>query len=117
MEATTFQMQEAGGKESVEHSGRKEVCRRSAKPKETAWLTGARSYRVLWAAERSSEFILDVVGEMSGPGTLIKCACVLSLVSLFSGPVNCSPPGSSVHGISWARILEWVAMSYSRGSS
>ena len=29
----------------------------------------------------------------------------------------CSPPGSSVHGISQARILEWVAISYFRGSS
>ena len=29
----------------------------------------------------------------------------------------CSPPGSSVHGISWARILEWVAISFFRGSS
>ena len=29
----------------------------------------------------------------------------------------CSPPGSSVHGISQARILEWVAISSSRGSS
>ena len=26
-----------------------------------------------------------------------------------------SPPGSSVHGISQARILEWVAISFSRG--
>ena len=32
-------------------------------------------------------------------------------------PVNCSPPGSSVHGILQARILEWVAISSSRGSS
>ena len=31
--------------------------------------------------------------------------------------VNCSPPGSSVHGILQARILEWVAISFSRGSS
>ena len=31
-------------------------------------------------------------------------------------PMDCSPPGSSVHGISQARILEWVAISYSRGS-
>ena len=29
----------------------------------------------------------------------------------------CSPPGFSVHGISQARILEWVAVSFSRGSS
>ena len=32
-------------------------------------------------------------------------------------PVDCRPPGSSVHGISQARILEWVAISSSRGSS
>ena len=32
-------------------------------------------------------------------------------------PMDCSPPGSSVHGISQARILEWVAISYSRVSS
>ena len=32
-------------------------------------------------------------------------------------PMNCSPPGSSVHGIFQARILEWVAMPSSRGSS
>ena len=31
--------------------------------------------------------------------------------------MDCSPPGSYVHGISQARILEWVAMSSSRGSS
>ena len=31
--------------------------------------------------------------------------------------MNYSPPGSSVHGISQARILEWIAISFSRGSS
>ena len=31
-------------------------------------------------------------------------------------PVDCSPPGSSLHGILQTRILEWVAISYSRGS-
>ena len=35
----------------------------------------------------------------------------------FCVPVDCSPPGSSVHGILQARILEWVAISFSRGSS
>ena len=29
-------------------------------------------------------------------------------------PVDCSPPGSSVHGILQARILEWVAIPFSR---
>ena len=32
-------------------------------------------------------------------------------------PMDCSLPGSSVHGICQARILEWVAISFSRGSS
>ena len=32
-------------------------------------------------------------------------------------PMDCSPPGSFVHGILQARILEWVAISSSRGSS
>ena len=32
-------------------------------------------------------------------------------------PIDCSLPGSSVHGIFQARVLEWVAISFSRGSS
>ena len=32
-------------------------------------------------------------------------------------PMDCSPPGFSVRGISQARILEWVIISSSRGSS
>ena len=35
----------------------------------------------------------------------------LSHVRLFCNPMDCSPPGSSVHGILQARILEWVAIS------
>ena len=42
--------------------------------------------------------------------------CVLSRVQLCN-PLDCSPPGSSVHGIFQARILEWVAIFLSRGSS
>ena len=32
-------------------------------------------------------------------------------------PMDCSLPGSSVHGIFQARVLKWVAISFSRGSS
>ena len=32
-------------------------------------------------------------------------------------PIDCSPPGSSVHGSLQARVLEWGAMASSRGSS
>ena len=47
------------------------------------------------------------------------CVCVKSLQSCWipCNPTDCSPPGSSVHGIVQARILEWVAMPSSRGSS
>ena len=38
------------------------------------------------------------------------CACELSCVWLCD-PMDCSPPGSSVHGIFQARILKWVAFS------
>ena len=31
-----------------------------------------------------------------------------------SNPMDCSPPGSSVHEICWARVLEWVAFPFSR---
>ena len=33
------------------------------------------------------------------------------------GPMDCSLPDSSIHGFFWARILEWVAISFSRRSS
>ena len=51
----------------------------------------------------------------------VLCCAVLCWVSqsylILCDPVDCSLPGSSVHGILQARILEWVAMPSSRGSS
>ena len=51
--------------------------------------------------------------------TRIACPPVLCASSRPTScdSMNCSPPGSSVHGILQARILEWVAMPSSRGSS
>ena len=43
--------------------------------------------------------------------------CVLSCIQLVCNPVDCSLAGSSVYGILQARILEWVAIAFSRGSS
>ena len=47
------------------------------------------------------------------------CVCVLvsHSCSTLCDPMNCSPPGSSVHGILQARILEWVAIPFSKGFS
>ena len=42
---------------------------------------------------------------------------MISRDRLFVTLLDCSPPGSSVYGISQARILEWGAISSSRGSS
>ena len=42
---------------------------------------------------------------------------VAQLCPTLRNPMDCIPPGSSVHGISQERILEWIAISFSRGSS
>ena len=47
---------------------------------------------------------------------LMLCLVTLSCPTL-RDPVDCSLPGSSVHGIPQARILQWIAMCSSRGSS
>jgi len=47
---------------------------------------------------------------------MILCAQLLSCVQLFATPWTVRLPGSSVHGILQARILEWVAIPFSRGS-
>ena len=57
-----------------------------------------------------------------GPGSAISawhfCYCVLTQSGpAFCDPMDCSPPGSSVHGILQAGILEWVAVSFSGGPS
>ena len=45
------------------------------------------------------------------------CVKSLQLCLTLCDPMDCSLPGSSVHGILQARILDWVAMTTSRGSS
>ena len=45
------------------------------------------------------------------------CCLVIKIMSSSLWPHDCSPPGSSVHGISQAKILEWVTISFCRGSS
>ena len=48
--------------------------------------------------------------------TLPMCSLAKLCLTLCD-PMDCSPPGSSVPGISQVRILEWFAISFSRGSS
>ena len=65
------------------------------------------------------------------PGSSVICIfilkCIHTLMHFYClvtkscptlcNPMDCSPPGSSVHGDSQVRILEWVVISFSRGSS
>ena len=51
----------------------------------------------------------------TGPATSHTCSCFCAQSCRFCESVNCSSPGSSVHGVLQARILEWVAISFSRG--
>ena len=51
------------------------------------------------------------------PHRILMDACVRAQSCFFATPWTVCPPGSSVHGILQAKILEWVAMPSSRGSS
>ena len=60
-------------------------------------------------------------GEWARAQGLTVCACAhaksLQWCPSLCDPLDCGPPGSSAHGILQARILQWVAMTSSRGSS
>ena len=62
----------------------------------------------------SHSVVLD--SPLSGWARCHKCTVTQSRLT-FCNPMDCSPSGSSVHGVLQARILEWVAISSSRGSS
>ena len=47
----------------------------------------------------------------------VKWSEVAQSCPTLCNPMDCSPPGFSVHGIFQARVLQWVAISFSRGSS
>ena len=55
------------------------------------------------------------MGSMPGWGTKIPHAACAKPLQSFCNPMDCGLPGSSVHGILHSRILEWIAISFSRG--
>ena len=56
--------------------------------------------------------------ELYGIQKVFRCCYSVTKSCLtLCDPMDCGLPGSSVHGISQTRILEWVATSFSRGSS
>ena len=64
-----------------------------------------------WNYHLEMEFVTDC--------SIASCmhAQLLQLCLILCDPMDCSLPGSSVHGILQAGILEWIAMASSRGSS
>ena len=60
---------------------------------------------------------LGSLAARGGVPSKLVCTHACSVMSDSLNPMDCSPPGSSVHGIFQARILEWVAIPFSRGSS
>ena len=88
------------------------------------WLNGHESEQILGDSERHRHLVCcSPVAKswtwLSSWTTAMSMwkALVSQLCPTLCDPMDCSPPGSSVHGILQARILEWVAISFSRGSS
>ena len=61
---------------------------------------------------RNEKLVRQSIRSGSGSESEVAQSC-----STLCDPMDCSPTGSSVHGIFQAWILEWVAISFSRGSS
>ena len=65
---------------------------------------------VTWGTGKVLRWLMFVKGIAVGGGL------VAQLCPTFCDPIDCSLPGSSAHGIFQARLLEWVAIYFSRGS-
>ena len=84
--------------------------------KSRTWLNDWTELNLILSVRIQLFYIFDPIGPW--------CECVRvcpvaqsCLCPTLSDPMHCSLPDSSVHGILQTRILEWVAISYSRGSS
>ena len=76
------------------------------------------SIYVICALKRHNNIYLGLCSQCLADCLPPRRACsVTQLCLTLCDPMYYSPPGSSVHGISQAKILEWVAISYSRRSS
>ena len=76
--------------------------------------------KLCWKPRFLREVVFQAIDLSLAQIKLLFQLCVRSVPQLcltLWDPMDCSPPGSSVHGILQARTLEWVAMPFSRGSS
>ena len=75
-------------------------------------ILGSNKYTLLQGRDSQIEYGVKKEASFKKMCVLVPQSC-LTLCHL----MDCSPPGSSAHGILQARILEWIAISSSRGSS
>ena len=82
----------------------------------TLWVSlSVRRSHVSSSSSKSRDTIM--MGPPTWPHlTLVKVLVIQSCLTLCD-PMDCIPPGSSVHGPLQAGILEWIAIPFSRGSS
>ena len=96
---------------------------------------GSQSVRHDWVTSLSFTFYVSSITLGEGNCNPFQCSClenpmdgetwratvqfssVTQSCLALSDPMDCSLPGSSVHGIFQARVLEWVAIFFSRGTS
>ena len=71
---------------------------------------------VQWGEKKTLKGIIGIIWSLLQVFKMVLCL-VAQLCLALHDPMDCSPPDSSVHGILQTRILEWVAISSSRGSS
>ena len=78
----------------------------------------SRVWTELWDLLQAPQLMITH-GQMEGCCFRKQPSCWVShsVLSTLCDPMGCSPPRSSVHGILQARILEWVAIPFSRESS
>ena len=81
------------------------------------FLQGHQSLDLVWPPLNLTSSIKTSFIGAEGSGLHISCYLVAKSCPTLCDPLDYSQPGSSVHGILQARILEWFAISFSRGSS
>ena len=80
------------------------------------WTTmvNRKESQILASFSIASVYIMNI--GVDSPSLFSYCVKVSQLCLTLWDYTDCSLPGSSVHGIFQARILDWAAISYSRGS-
>ena len=93
----------------LEEGPRREEFAEPSAGTQPSWAQGSVQQFCLALSVSSFLFFLDL--------TSLRACSVAQSCPALCNPIDYSPPGSSVHGIFQASILEWVAISFSKGPS